>query len=64
MSMNNPDFVSRPAAATLLGVRLETINTIIKMGQVPTVKIGRRVYIPRSSIAELLTAKYAVQAAA
>ena len=56
--MRNTSLLSRPAAADFLGVRVETVDTAIGMGQLPTVRIGMRTYIPRARLEELLAGKY------
>jgi hypothetical protein len=56
--MRNPSLLSRPAAANFLGVRVETIDSAVALGQLPIVKLGFRTYIPVEALEDLLTAKY------
>ena len=56
--MHNSSLLSRPAAADFLGVRVETVDTAVSMGQLPVVRIGTRSYIPRAKLEELLAGKY------
>ena len=43
-----------PEVATILGIGRNTAYEICRTGEIPTIKIGGRVLVPRSAIDELL----------
>lgn len=50
--------LTRTEVAELFGVDPRTITAAIKSGDLPTIKIGRLVYIPREPLLALLTAPH------
>ena len=52
--MSKIQMLSRAAAANALAVNPRTIDAMIRRGEIPAVKIGRRVLIPESGLAKSL----------
>jgi len=55
---------SVPEAARVLGVSRNTAYEAIKAGQIPALRIGRRIVVPRQEIDRLLSASPAPAAQA
>lgn len=49
-----PQCASKVAAAQSLGVSVRTIGNLIRTGQLPSVKIGRRRLIPIGALTEFI----------
>ena len=52
--MSKIQMLSRAAAANALAVNPRTIDAMIRRGEIPAVKIGRRVLIPEAGLAKSL----------
>lgn len=50
---DRPLLVSVPEAAHLLGIGLTYGWTMVRSGQLPTVRLGRRILVPRAAIEQL-----------
>jgi len=51
--------LSVPEAARLLGIGRNTAYEAVKTGQLPSVKIGNRVLVPRAALERMLSAPQA-----
>jgi excisionase family DNA binding protein len=49
-ALPQPELVSREAAAIILGISVQMIDKMIRLGTLPHVPIGRRVLIRRSTL--------------
>ncbi len=58
-----PLLISVPEAARLLGVGTTFGWTLVRRGEIPTVKLGRRVLVPRAAVEQLVVADQAQQRA-
>ena len=54
-----PLLISVPEAARLLGVGTTFGWTMVRRGEIPTVKLGRRVLVPRAAVEQLVVADHA-----
>ncbi len=61
--VEEPLLISVPEAARLLGVGTTFGWTMVRRGEMPTVKLGRRVLVPRTAIERLADAARAEQGA-
>jgi excisionase family DNA binding protein len=48
--------VRKREAARLLSVSVDTLEALVRTGQLPSVRVGRRVLIPRSALTALADA--------
>ena len=55
MDQSTPKFISKSELAENLGISLPSINRGLKLGTIPSVKLGGRVLIPASFIQALET---------
>ena len=53
--MIKPETYSTAEASTILGVSTQTLNRQIKEGNVPAIRVGGRIVIPRSYIDQLFS---------
>ncbi len=58
---NIPLLVSVPEAARLLGIGTTFGWTLVRSGQMPTIKLGRRVLVPRAAVEQLACGENADQ---
>ena len=52
---NEPLTLSVPAAARILGVSRNSAYTAVNTGQIPSIRFGRRIYIPRVALDRILS---------
>ncbi len=57
---DRPLLVSVPEAAHLLGIGLTYGWTMVRSGQLPTVRLGRRILVPRAALEQLAHATFTV----
>ena len=60
-TLDTPLLVSVPEAAHLLGIGLTFGWTMVRSGQLPTVRLGRRILVPRAVIEQLAHAASVAQ---
>jgi excisionase family DNA binding protein len=63
MTNDNRLAYSPQEAADLMGLCLNTVYSLIKAGKLPSIKINRRLLIPRAGLEDLLKVKIANLAA-
>lgn len=59
VSVNQPVVHTVPAAARLFGVGRNTLYDAVKRGEVPHIRIGRRILIPNSALEAFLSCEVA-----
>jgi excisionase family DNA binding protein len=59
--MNEPLLLSAKETAKLLGISERTLFTLTKAGDVPHIRIGRRIMYPRTSLVEWIEQRSAGQ---
>ncbi len=52
---NEPLTLSVPAAAKILGVSRNSAYTAVHTGQIPSIRFGRRIFIPRVALERVLS---------
>ena len=50
MNASEPILLNKKTAASLLGISVRTLDELVQCGDVPTVRIGRRVLFLRKSL--------------
>lgn len=58
-SPTSPRMHSRDHVAEMLGVSRQTIDRLIRRGELHAIRLGRRVLIPDDALDALISAKYA-----
>lgn len=61
MLENYPDLLDTGTLAQLLGQSVPTVRKLLHKGELPSVRIGRRFYVPRSALIEYINARIAGQ---
>lgn len=59
-----PSTVSVPTAAAILGVGRNTAYTAVRLGHIPSIRVGRRIVVPYRPLMDLVEGKTAQAAAA
>jgi excisionase family DNA binding protein len=54
MSAPNPATVTVSQAATMLGISRSSAYECVRLGSIPSIRLGRRIVIPRRAVDELL----------
>lgn len=54
MTMINPATMTVTQAATVLGISRSSAYECVRLGTIPSIRLGRRIVIPRRSLDELL----------
>ncbi len=54
MPTSNPATMTVSQAATVLGISRSSAYECVRLGSIPSIRLGRRIVIPRRSIDELL----------
>ena len=54
MSTTNPATMTVAQAATMLGISRSSAYECVRLGAIPSIRLGRRIVIPRRAVDELL----------